>query len=615
MTSNQSLSWLRKINLERLETRDVPAPLAVGDQFTGAEDLTLSVNAPGVLNNDSGSGVLSATLITPPERGNLDFRADGSFDYQPEADFNGAIVFDYELTDANSQTARASVTIDVTPVNDAPVANDHTVFTDADTEVEIDFPAFDVDGDSLSIGIESQPENGELFFLENGVIVYQPASGFVGTDTLTYVVFDDETVSSPATVTIVVGGASNSPPVAEDDYFTVGSGSELIVDAPGVLSNDSDPDSDSLVAYFDAGPSHGVVTLATDGSFSYTPDAGFVGVDSFTYFADDGQGGSSLGRVEITVTASNSSPVVEDASVSTNEDQSVSGAIAGSDADGDQLTYSTVVEPAHGTVVVHSDGSFTYIPNANYFGTDTFSVVAHDGTTSSNVATVTVTIEAVNDAPTLSNANFNVAENSPNGTVVGTIGGADIEGDALSYAIVGGNTNGAFAIDPVTGVITVANSAEMDFETQTQFPLTIQVTDAGGLTATATATVQLTNVSESPVVRIDIKPHSNRNRIRLSGRDTVSVAILSSADFDARTVNISSLRFGRTGMERSLETDRRGRPEFTIRDVNRDGLPDLVVNFDVDKTRFRVGTTEGVLTGLLNDGTAFRAVDRVQIRR
>jgi VCBS repeat-containing protein len=116
-----------------------------------------------------------------------------------------------------------------------------------------------------------------------------------------------------------------------------------------------------------------------------------------------------------------------------------------------------------------------------------------------DTATVTVDLTNVNEAPSLADASFSLPENSANGTLVGTVAATDPDaGDTRSYAITGGNTGGAFAIDPTTGAITVANSAALDFETTPGFALTVQVTDAGGLTDTATVTVDLTNVNEAP---------------------------------------------------------------------------------------------------------------------
>ena len=101
-----------------------------------------------------------------------------------------------------------------------------------------------------------------------------------------------------------------------------------------------------------------------------------------------------------------------------------------------------------------------------------------------------------NNAPTISNQSFNVDENSANATVVGTVSASDPDGDSLSYSITGGNTSGAFAINTGNGQLTVANSAVLDYETITQFGLTVQVVDPGGLNDSATITVALNDIAE-----------------------------------------------------------------------------------------------------------------------
>jgi VCBS repeat-containing protein len=116
-------------------------------------------------------------------------------------------------------------------------------------------------------------------------------------------------------------------------------------------------------------------------------------------------------------------------------------------------------------------------------------------------ATVTIHLTNVNETPTVAPDTFAVAENSANGTAVGSVIVNDPDlGDTLTFAVTGGNTGGAFAINAGTGQIRVANNAALDFETTSTFSLAVQATDAGGLTHTSTVTVALTNVHEAPTV-------------------------------------------------------------------------------------------------------------------
>jgi hypothetical protein len=205
-------------------------------------------------------------------------------------------------------------------------------------------------------------------------------------------------------------------------------------------------------------------------------------------------------------------------------------------------------------------------------------------------------------------------ENSPSGTTVGTVTGSDVDGDALTYSITAGNTDGAFAININTGAITVANPAALNFERTPVFNLTVQVRDPGGLVATATVRVSLADVPEAAAPVIDIKPGDTPNRINPASRGKIEVAILSTAGFDARRVDVGSLRFGRTGTESSISLHPNKGPRFRYEDVNGDGLLDLVVHFETDLTGFQTGDTKGILTGSLLDGTSFIAEDDVAIR-
>lgn len=189
----------------------------------------------------------------------------------------------------------------------------------------------------------------------------------------------------------------NAPPVAVDDAFTTIEDTPLI---GAVLPNDFDVNGDALSASLVSGPSHGTVMLNGDGSFVYTPGAGYHGMDSFTYKANDGQADSNVATVMITVVPVNDRPVAVDDAFTTNEDTPVAGAVLpnDSDDDGDVLTATMVSSPSHGTVVLNPDGSFTYTPAANFSGVDSFTYKANDGQADSNVATVTITINAAGAA-------------------------------------------------------------------------------------------------------------------------------------------------------------------------------------------------------------------------
>src|SRR3989475_7188097 len=175
----------------------------------------------------------------------------------------------------------------------------------------------------------------------------------------------------------------------------------LMVSAPGVLGNDSDSDGDLLSAVLVSGPSHGTLILNADGSFRYSPAANYNGPDSFTYQASDGATNSGVVTVTLTVNPVNDAPVAADDTYITPEDTiltvSAPGVIANdSDVDGDPLTAILVTGPAHGTLSLNNDGSFTYTPALNYNGPDSFTYKANDGQVDSPTnATVSITVTPV----------------------------------------------------------------------------------------------------------------------------------------------------------------------------------------------------------------------------
>ena len=162
----------------------------------------------------------------------------------------------------------------------------------------------DADDDTLTATGLTQPANGVVTLEEDGSFVYLPDTGFVGTDTFTYRADDGTSSSAATTVTLTVEeeeAPPNRAPVAVDDAFSTVAGEALSLAAPGVLGNDTDADGDTLTAARLTQPVNGTVALAANGSFTYTPDAGFVGKDQFTYTAGDGTGTSAPATVTITV--------------------------------------------------------------------------------------------------------------------------------------------------------------------------------------------------------------------------------------------------------------------------------------------------------------------------
>ena len=487
------------------------APVAANDAYSTNEDAPLAIPASGVLGNDSDADgdSLTAVLVAGPANGSVTLNADGSFLYTPNANFNGIDSFTYRANDGVANSNLATVQITVNAVNDTPIAVDdsYTVAEDGTLSVPANGVLTndnDVDADPLTAVLAIGPTHGSLTLNADGSFVYTPDPNYHGADSFTYRVNDGSANSNIATVSLTVTSV-NDVPVAANDAYSTNEDTPLTIPASGVLGNDSDADGDSLTAVLVAGPTNGSVTLNPDGSFVYTPNANFNGVDSFTYRANDGAANSNVATVQITVNPVNDAPVAVNDSYSMAEDGVLTVPAAGvlandTDADGDSLTASLVAGPTHGSLTFNADGSFVYTPNADYNGSDSFTYVATDGTLNSNVATVVFTISNVNDPPVALNdvyaTNEDSALNVPASGVL--VNDSDVDGDPLTAVLVTGPSNGSLTLNADGSFVYTPNA---NFNGADSF--TYRAND--GLADSNVATVQITvnAVNDAPVATDD----------------------------------------------------------------------------------------------------------------
>ena len=358
-----------------------------------------------------------------------------------------------------SSTSEFAANVVNTGVNTAPVASGDSYTINEDTPLVIAAPGLlandsDVDGDPLTAVQVSGPANGALTLNANGSFNYTPNTDFQGTDSFTYRASDGTAQSNLATVSITVN-AVNDVPVANNESYTINEDTPLVIAAPGLLANDSDIDGDPLTAVQVSGPTNGALTLNANGSFTYTPNANFQGTDSFTYRASDGTAQSNLATVSITVNAVNDVPVASGESYTINEDTPLvivaPGLLANdSDIDGDPLTAVPVSGPANGALTLNANGSFNYTPNAHFHGTDSFTYRASDGTAQSNVVTVAITVNAVNDAPVALNDVYTVQAGET--LVIPWTAGVlvndyDAENDPLTAVLASGPMHGTVSLN------------------------------------------------------------------------------------------------------------------------------------------------------------------------
>jgi VCBS repeat-containing protein len=288
--------------------------------------------------------------------------------------------------------------------NNAPQANNDSYVTQVNVPKSVAAPGLlgndsDPDDDPLTAVLVAGPANGTLELQADGSFLYTPDTGYIGSDNFTYQASDGDKVSNVAIVAMTVEGA-NSAPSAANDQYTTDEDEPLSITAPGVLDNDLDPEGNPLTAVLVSGPTHGQLTLNSDGSFTYTPDANYHGSDSFTYHNNDGFLDSNEATVTLTIESVNDAPIAADDSYLTPMNTPLSIAAPGllandEDVDGQTLTAGMDGKPAHGALLLNADGSFTYTPNPSFTGIDTFTYTADDGDIT-DTATVTLQVTGTN---------------------------------------------------------------------------------------------------------------------------------------------------------------------------------------------------------------------------
>ncbi|MFY0608287.1 MAG: cadherin domain-containing protein [Cyclobacteriaceae bacterium] len=489
--------------------------------------------------------------------------------YQPESNESGQnyVSFDFVVVD-NANTPSnysATVTMDVTPVNDTPSFTQSQNSIDVDEDfvdpIVVQFTPNAVPDDELNqtVTYSISPDSigiANMVFDENNLtLTFSSIENAFGSEIITITADDGQSELNTFSQVLSISVSSvNDLPVIADQTFSLEENSGLGTIAGTVLVQDEDDS--SLVFTISSGNIDNAFSLNNSGVLSVN---NFDAIDFetnpvFTLLVNVSDGSANVSAT-ITVNLTdvdedvNQAPQINPQTFSLDENSPVGtlvGTIESFDPDGDALTYTITAGNTNNTFAIDgTTGALTVadVSQLDFETTPTFTLTVQVSDAALNAsATITINLndvdETVNQAPQIIAQTFNIDENSANGTAVGTVVASDPEGDALTYTITAGNTNNAFAIDGATGALTVADVSQLDFETTPTFSLTVQVADAS-LNASAIITINLNDLNDTNVAPQIVDQTFSVNENSANGT-AVGTVVASDSNGDVLTYGITA---------------------------------------------------------------------------
>ncbi|MEC9291283.1 MAG: Ig-like domain-containing protein [Pseudomonadota bacterium] len=512
-------------------------PDAVDDFTSTNEDTTVIIPNATILANDVDDMGMTLTITNVrvvSGGGTVQLLANGDVSYTPAQGYNGSATLEYTITDPDGNTDSANIFVAINPVNDGPTAVNDVAVMNEDTVLVIPEGTLlandsDPDGDPLNVtGVTVVSGGGTATIDSAGNVTYVPALNYNGPVVLEYSISDGNGGTDTALVNITVNPV-NDDPNARNDNYTTAEDTSVGLD---LLANDTDVDGDTLTITHIAGVAltggaqsidvgNGRVEIAANGSMRFHPDANWNGTETFNYQVSDGNGGTDTATVRVNVDARNDGPDARNDNYTTNEDTSVNLNLLANDTDpdGDTLTITHIdgvaltgnaqtIDVGNGRVIIASNGTMRFQPDASWNGTEAFSYQISDGNGGSDTATVRVTVRAVNDGPDARNDNYTTDEDvSVNLNLLAN--DTDPEGDTLRITHIDGTalTGNAQTIDVGNGRVIISSTGAMRFEPDANWngieTFNYTITDGNGGTDTARVTVEVCAVNDGPDARND----------------------------------------------------------------------------------------------------------------
>ena len=509
------------------------APVAHADGKTTDEDTKLVFPSSDLVSNDDegadneSSQALSIAEVYEGARGTVSLGNDGNITFTPEPNFSGGATFTYLVCDNGSPSRcslqRAAVNVTISPVNDAPVADDQSVTTDEDTAEEVALSASDVEGDALGYTIVRAPRNGTLSGT-GANLTYTPDADFNGPDSFTFKASDGTADSDPATASIVVG-AVNDAPVANDDTTSTNEDTPLVIPARQLLGNDdpgpANEGGQTLTLTAVGQALNGQVSLGANGDITFTPAPDFNGQASFVYtVCDNGSPSECSGTIAIVdvamgsvndapgFTAGPNQTVAEDSGAHGVPGWATGISAGSADESGQALTFrlsNTNTSLFSAQPEVTPNGKLTYTPATNASGSAEVSVrlednggTANGGADESAEQTFTIDVTAVNDAPMVSNLQGDSAANEGDVKTY-TFDIADVDSSSFSALVdCGGRGKGKLVAESLRMGAT-DGEFKCEFLDGLSFPtpvnISVQLSDFERLSNVESGSVSVSNVA------------------------------------------------------------------------------------------------------------------------
>ena len=565
---------------------DPTGPQVVNDTITVTEDTPRVITAAELLANDTSGATPARTLTVSSIQaiGTTKGSVSGTT-YTPLANSTDPDVLSYTVTDSSGLAATGTITINITSVNDDPVAvNDSTTAIAGSVDNDIAVLSNDTPGpanestQTLTITNVTTPSNGGTVTIAAGgkSILYTPDPTYVGSETFVYTIQDNGNPAKTATATVTVDVAPATRPFAVANRFTVVE--DTTNNVFNVLANDLvNSGETALLVGINSNPTNGTATINTnntattsDDTIVYTPNANFFGTDVFTYAMNEtnGTGANSIGTVTVTVNNVNDIPVlVNDPGVgvviATEENAALTipfATLTANDSPGpnetDSLTITSVaaVTPNAGTVAINGT-NVVYTPAANFSGTFLFTYLAVDNgvspLTAAVPATVTVTVNPFNDPPVLTTKSFTGTEDQNVTMAITSVlandspGPGETASQTLSLTSVAPVTSGQGSVAIVGANVVYTPAANFNGP----FLFTYTATDSGvpAKSSTATVTVNMTAVNDAPVPTADTARAFKNNTQRITIASLLSNDSAGPSDESGQTLSITAVQAGTNG--------------------------------------------------------------------